>query len=31
MPYQFDPRYSWRKQLPLVQKDIDIANEVLRH
>lgn len=25
IPYQFDPEYSWRKQLPLVEQDINIA------
>ena len=28
MPYQFDSEYSWRKQLPLVEKDIESANKV---
>jgi len=27
LPYQFDPEYSWRKQLPLVDKDIEVARE----
>lgn len=25
MPYQFDSAYSWRKQLPLIEKDMKIA------
>lgn len=29
MPNQFDPEYSWRKQLPLVERDIDIASKDL--
>ncbi len=29
MPYQFDPQFSWRKQLPLVEKDIEVARKRL--
>ncbi len=28
-PYQFDPEFSWRKQLPLVEKDIELARRKL--
>ena len=27
MPYQFDSEYSWRKQLTLVEKDIELAKK----
>lgn len=30
MPYQFDREYSWRKQLPLVESDIEIASRDLQ-
>jgi hypothetical protein len=30
MPYQFDPEYSWRKQLPRVDEDINIARKAAK-